>query len=132
LSYSRFEYVKLDAPKTVKAGENISLRVGVTNKAKVAGDEVVQIYIKHVNASVPVPIRSLQGFKRVHLTPGKTATVSFSLTPRQLSVIDNQSRLVVEPGEIELQVGGGQLGTRGTSAGVSARVKVSGDVFLVK
>jgi beta-glucosidase len=132
LSYTRFEYAKLEAPMAVKAGENISLRVGVTNKGRVAGDEVVQLYIKHVNASVPVPIRSLQGFKHVHLTPGKTQTVSFSLTPRQLSVIDNQSRRIVEPGEIEIQVGGGQLGASGTTVGVSARVKVSGDVFLVK
>ena len=63
---------------------------------------------KHVAASVPVAIRSLQGFKRVHLKPGQTESVSFTLTPRQLSLIDNQSRRVVEPGEFEIQTGGGQ------------------------
>jgi beta-glucosidase len=133
LSYTRFAYDKLEVPKRVKAGENVTVKVVVTNTGKVAGDEVVQLYVKHVAASVPVPIRSLQGFKRVHLKPDKTETVSFTLTPRQLSLIDNQSRRVVEPGEIEIQTGGGQIGARVSSSQVlTARLKITGDVFLVK
>jgi beta-glucosidase len=93
---------------------------------------VVQLYLKHLNASVTVPIRSLQGFKRVHFAPGQTKTVSFLLNPRQLSLIDDQSRRVVEPGEYEVQVGGGQLGAGGTPSGLSARFKLSGEVFIVK
>jgi len=133
LSYTRFGYGKLEVPKQVKAGENVAVRVAVTNAGKVTGDEVVQLYVKHVAASVPVAIRSLQGFKRIHLKPGQTENVSFTLTARQLSLIDNQSRRVVEPGEIELQVGGGQIGARvSSSQALTARFRVTGDVFVVK
>jgi beta-glucosidase len=133
LSYTRFEYGQLEVPKQVKAGENVSMKVKVTNEGRVAGDEVVQLYIKHVAASVPVAIRSLQGFRRVHLKPGQAQTVSFTLTPRQLSLIDNQSRRVVEPGEFEIQIGGGQIGARvSSSRALTARLKVTGEVFLVK
>jgi beta-glucosidase len=117
----------------VKAGENVVVRVAVTNTGKIGGDEVVQLYVKHVAASVPVAIRSLQGFRRVHLRPGQTETVSFTLTPRQLSLIDNQSRRVVEPVEFEIQIGGGQIGARvSSSQTLTARLKVTGDVFLLK
>jgi beta-glucosidase len=133
LSYTRFAYGKLEVPKRVKTGESVAVKVVVTNTGKVAGDEVVQLYVKHVAAAVPVPIRSLQGFKRVHLKPDKTETVSFMLTPRQLSLIDNQSRRVVEPGEIEIQIGGGQIGASvSSSQALTARLRVTGDVFLVK
>ncbi|HKA17827.1 MAG TPA: glycoside hydrolase family 3 C-terminal domain-containing protein [Blastocatellia bacterium] len=132
LSYTRFAYGRLRIPGAAKTGENLSVSVAMTNNGRIAGDEVVQLYVKHVNAAVPVPIRSLQGFKRVHLAPGQTQSVSFSLTPRQLSLIDNQSRRVVEPGEYEIHVGGGQPGSSGTSSGLSARVKLFGDVFVVK
>ena len=133
LSYTRFAYGKLEVPKRVKAGENVVVKVVVTNTGKVAGDEVVQLYVKHVAASVPVPIRSLQGFKRVHLKADKSETVSFTVTARQLSLIDKQSRRVVEPGEVEIQTGGGQIGGRvSSSQALAARLKITGDVFLVK
>ncbi len=133
LSYTRFAYGKLEVPKRVKAGESVAVKVVVTNTGKVAGDEVVQLYVKHVAATVPVPIRSLQSFKRVHLEPDKKQIVSFTLTPRQLSLIDNQARRIVEPGEIEIQTGGGQIGGRvSSSQPLTARLKITGDVFLVK
>ncbi|HZM86313.1 MAG TPA: glycoside hydrolase family 3 C-terminal domain-containing protein [Blastocatellia bacterium] len=133
LSYARFAYSKLDVPKQVKAGGDVTVKVRVTNEGRLAGDEVVQLYVKHVAASAPVPIRSLQGFQRIHLNPGQTQTVSFALTAQQLSIIDDQSRRVVEPGEFEIQAGGGQIGSRlPSSQVVTARFKVTGDVFLVK
>jgi beta-glucosidase len=133
LSYTRFAYGKLEVPKQVNEGEDVLVKVTVTNAGKIAGDEVVQLYLRHVMASVPVAIRSLQGFKRIHLKPGQTETVSFTLTPRQLSLIDNRSRRVVEPGEFEVQIGGGQIDQRVTSSqAVTARLRVTGDVFLVR
>ena len=133
LSYTRFAYGQLEAPQEVKAGENIVISVAVTNTGKVAGDEVAQLYVRQLGASVPVPIRSLQGFKRIHLNPGQTQRVSFTLTPRQISLIDNQWRRVVEPGEIEIQTGGGQVGARGSASQViTARVKVTGEVLQLK
>jgi len=134
LSYTRFAYSKLQVADRVKAGENVSVSLAVTNSGRVAGDEVVQLYVRHVAASSPVAKRSLQGFKRVHLKPGQTQTVSFTLTPRQVSLIDNQSRRVVEPGEIEIQVGGGQISSLLSSSRrpMTARLKITGDVVVVK
>jgi beta-glucosidase len=133
LSYTRFAYGQLEAPQEVKAGENIVISVAVTNTGKVAGDEVAQLYVRQLGALVPVPIRSLQGFKRIHLNPGQTQRVSFTLTPRQISLIDNEWRRVVEPGEIEIQTGGGQVGARGSASQViTARVKVTGEVLQLK
>lgn len=57
---------------------------------------------------VTLPIRQLQGFERVHLAPRETKTLTFTLTPRQLSLIDEQERRVVEPSEFQIAVGGRQ------------------------
>jgi hypothetical protein len=75
----------------------------------------------------------LKGFKRIHLKPGQTEIVSFTLTPSQLSLIDNQGRRIVEPGELEIQTGGGQIGARvSSSQALTTRVRITGSVYLVK
>jgi beta-glucosidase len=133
LSYTRFAYSRLTMPKRLRAGDNIRLSVQVKNAGKRAGDEVVQVYVKDVAASVPVPVHSLQGFKRIHLKAGETRTVSFVLTPRQLSLIDDQFKRVVEPGEFEISVGGAQPGLQSASTQtLNAKVSVKGKVFPIK
>jgi beta-glucosidase len=133
LSYTRFAYDRLTVPRRAKAGANLNVKVRVTNAGKVAGDEVVQLYVKDVQASVPVPLRALQGFKRVHLQPGQSQVVSFTLTPRQLSLIDNQFKRVVEPGEFEVTVGGAQPGAVPASTQVlTAKVTLTGAAFAVR
>ncbi|MDR3189101.1 MAG: glycoside hydrolase family 3 C-terminal domain-containing protein, partial [Prevotellaceae bacterium] len=84
LSYTQFEYKNLQAPAAVKVGDNIAVSVEVTNTGKYDGDEVVQLYVAHEDAKRRVPIRSLQGFRRVHIKAGETKTVSFTLTPQQV------------------------------------------------
>jgi len=108
LSYTQFEYAHLRLPETVDAGAAFEVRVDVRNAGGRAGEEVVQLYLSHKDASVPVPLRSLQGFKRVMLNPGESQTVVFSLQPGQLSVLDGNFKRVVEPGRIEIAVGGSQ------------------------
>jgi beta-glucosidase len=71
--------------------------------------------VTDVEASVPVPIRSLQGFRRVFLRPGERKTVTFVLTPRQISLIDAAGQRVVEPGVFEVTVGGKQPGFSGVA-----------------
>ncbi len=110
LSYTRFEYSNLTLPRTVDPGKDFEVRVDVRNSGGRAGEEVVQLYIAHEGASVPVPLRSLQGFKRIMLNPGESQTVVFSVQPGQLSVLDKDFKRVVEPGRIEIAVGGGQPG----------------------
>jgi beta-glucosidase len=66
--------------------------------------------VRDVEASVPVPIRQLQGFTRIHLKPGTKQIVSFTLTPRQMSCFTDGGIPMVEPGLFEVSVGGGQPG----------------------
>ena len=108
LSYTQFEYAHLRLPETVDAGAAFEVRVDVRNAGGRAGEEVVQLYLSHKDASVPVPLRSLQGFKRVMLNPGESQTVVFSLQPGQLSVLDGNFKRMVEPGRVEIAVGGSQ------------------------
>ncbi len=83
LSYTKFEYSNLQLPSDVAVGKGLKVSVGVTNVGPVAGDEVAQLYLSHVGASVPTPIRQLAGFDRIRLAPGQKKTVTFTLKPTQ-------------------------------------------------
>ena len=112
LSYTTFAYSELTfSADTIKAGENLTVSVKVQNTGERAGDEVVQLYVRDMEASVPVPIRQLQGFTRLHLEPGAQQTVTFTLAPQQMSLIADDGQRVIEPGLFEVSVGGGQPGT---------------------
>ena len=131
LSYSNFKYdgLKLSA-KQIRAGENVKVSVNVSNTSNRPGEEVVQLYLKDVQASVPVAIRSLGGIKRISLKPGEKQTVTFTISSDQMTVIDNSGKRVIEPGEFLVSVGGKQPGFTG-----SADVTTSGVVtatFAVK
>jgi beta-glucosidase len=114
LSYATFKYdnLKLSA-KSIKAGDSLSVSVDVQNTSKRAGDEVVQLYVTDTTASVPVPIRSLAGIKRVFLKPGEKRKVAFTLTSEQMSVINDNGKRIIESGEFLLSIGGKQPGFTG-------------------
>jgi beta-glucosidase len=84
--------------------------VTVKNTGSVSGEEVVQLYLTDLEASAPVPIRSLVDTQRVFLRPGERKRLSFDLTARQLSLIDERAERVVQPGLFELSAGGKQPG----------------------
>ncbi len=137
LSYTRFKYdnLKLSATK-VNAGEDLRVTAEVQNLGAREGDEVVQLYVSHTGASVPVPIRSLAGINRVSLKPGESRSVSFTLTPAQLSVIDDRGKRIVEPGEFQITLGGKQPGFKGyadaaTTGVVTGRFSVTGKVVVL-
>src|SRR6185369_13452446 len=113
LSYTSFAYsnLRFDS-RTVKAGQPIKVMVDVKNVGDRAGDEVVQLYLTDVAASVPVPIRSLIGFARISLKPAEKQTVTFTITPRQMSLIDDAGKRIIEPGEFLVSAGGGQPGPK--------------------
>ena len=91
LSYTNFVYSNLRlAKKSVPAGEAIKVGVDVVNAGEREGDEVVQLYLTDAAATAPVPIRTLVGFDRVSLRPREKRRVSFTITPRQMSLIDDQ------------------------------------------
>jgi beta-glucosidase len=130
LSYTTFAYRNLSLPSSVRAGEDVRVAVEVENAGRVAGEEVVQLYLTDLDASAPVPIRSLQGVQRIFLEPGERQTVSFTLSPRQISLIDAAWERVVEPGVFEVSVGGKQPGFTGWADAASTSV-VSGRFEVV-
>jgi beta-glucosidase len=137
LSYTKFKYenLKLSA-KSVKAGESVRISVDVQNIGDRAGDEVVQLYVTDVAASAPVPIRSLAGIKRVFLKPGEKRNVQFTLAREQMTVIDDQGKRVIEPGEFMVSVGGKQPGFAGradaqTTGAIIGRFVVTGKVTAI-
>jgi len=79
--------------------------VDVANSGRVAGDEVVQLYIRHLAASVTRPVKELRGFQRVTLQPGEKRRIEFSLGPAQLGFYNREMRFVVEPGPLKVFVG---------------------------
>ena len=109
LSYTTFTYRNLQvSPAQVKPGQPVSVQVEVENTGQCPGDEVVQLYLKDVEASLPVPRLQLQGFTRIHLAPGEKQTIPFNLTARQMSFADESGKWVLEPGGFKVWVGGQQ------------------------
>jgi len=131
LSYTSFAYDNLAlSSKKVEPGENVQISVDVRNTGDREGDEVVQLYVNDVEASVPVPIRRLEGFERINLLPGEKKTVEFILQPAHMSLIDDDGNRAVEPGSFEVSVGGGQP-LPGVSF-VTARFEVAGNMTVIE
>ena len=106
LSYTNFSYSNLKVPQQASTRDNIIIEADVTNSGNVAGDEVVQLYLKHGIKDIPIPIHALQGFKRINLEKGETKKVEFTITPKQLSIINDNNERVVLPEEIRIYIGG--------------------------
>ncbi|HEX8184137.1 MAG TPA: fibronectin type III-like domain-contianing protein, partial [Blastocatellia bacterium] len=83
----------------------ITASVEVQNAGKRAGDEVVQLYIKDMAASVTRPVKELKGFERVTLQPGEKRRVEFTLAPEHLGFYNQGMRFVVEPGAFKVFAG---------------------------
>lgn len=133
LSYSTFEYTLKNFPTEVNAGEKINISVSVTNTGRFDGDEVVQLYVTLPDSKLKKPIRALQGFKRISLKPGETKTVDFDLNPSQFAARDEQNNAVVEPGKVQISVGGKQPDGDAIVAKkvVQCNVQVVGAKFVV-
>lgn len=133
LSYTSFAYQHLEMPESIVAGEMLELSVEVENTGTVAGDEVLQVYVKDVEASVRVPKHSLQAFKRIHLQPGEVQRVDFTLGPQQLALLNDEMAWMVEPGEFIISVGGGQPGAQPASTDIITKsVQVTGNRVVMQ
>jgi beta-glucosidase len=96
--------LQLSAPR-VRPDGRITVAVEIENIGRLAGDEVVQLYIRDVAASVTRPVRELRGFQRVTLRPGEKRRLEFTLGPEHLGLYDREMRFVVEPGEFKIMIG---------------------------
>jgi len=128
LSYTSFQYsgLKLETADLPASSEQ-KITVHVKNTGKLAGDEVVQVYLSCPQQPV-APIRALKGFQRVHLAPDEQTTVNLTLSSRDLALVGEDGMYRVTPGEYELWVGGGQPGTG--AAGVSGSFTIQGSQVL--
>ncbi len=121
LSYSKFEYTKLNA--TVHRAANnlaVEVNVDVSNTGARPGDEVAQIYLHPISSTVVTPTKSLRRFERIHLNAGQTKTVHFQLRPDDLAIFNQHGKWAIEPGTFELLAGGSS-----ESAKLSSRFVIS-------
>lgn len=106
LSYTTFEYSDLEiSPKVITPNERVQVSLKVTNTGKRAGDEVVQLYTRDVISSVTTYEKNLAGFERIHLRPGETQTITFTLDRKHLELLNADMKWVVEPGEFCIMAG---------------------------
>jgi beta-glucosidase len=128
LSYTKFDYSDLSIPiQAVAAGQPVGADVTVTNSGKVAGDEVVQLYLKFP----PVkggPVIALRGFERIHLAPGASQKVHFDLKPRDLSMVTEDGNPIIAQGDYTISISGGQPETG--APGVSGHFQIEGQYAL--
>ncbi len=107
LSYTWFEYYGLSLNHSqLEAGQTLEIELELRNAGAFDGDEVVQLYVRYLVASVTRPVRELKAFQRIHLTAGASTKVRFNLSCEDLSFYDNSGRLCLEPGKFHLWVGG--------------------------
>jgi beta-glucosidase len=116
LSYTQFTIrdLRLKAAR-IAPTDSLSVAVEVANAGKRRGDEVVQLYVQDVVASVTRPVQELKGFRRITLDPGERRRVEFVLGPEELGFLNQSLKWVVEPGEFRIRVSnsseGGLVGT---------------------
>lgn len=128
LSYTQFAYTDLSiSAKTVAAGQPMDADVTVTNTGKLAGDEVVQLYLKFPEIK-GAPVVALRSFERIHLEPGSSQKVHFHLSPRDLGMVTELGNPVVAQGDYNISVGGGQPDSGGP--GVSGKFHIYGTYAL--
>ena len=106
LSYNTYEYSDLTIDKEeMTAEQTLKVSVKVKNTGKMAGDEIVQLYIRDCFSQVTRPVKELKDFARIPLAPGEEKTVEFTVTPDKLMFLDRHLDPIVEPGEFILMVG---------------------------
>jgi len=106
LSYTTFAYSKLSVPKSVKRGQTTTVRLTVQNTGKVAGADVVQVYVRDLAPRIDRPVQELKGFQKVMLQPGQKSVVTITLDERAFSYYDAAAkRWAANPGMYEIEAG---------------------------
>jgi beta-glucosidase len=113
LSYTSFEYSDLSIKqKQATGGESVDVSLQIRNSGKIAGDEVVQLYVCDEYASLPRPVKELKGFCRITLSPGMSRRITFHLPVDMLAFYDNELNLMVEAGKIKVFLGSSSTDVR--------------------
>jgi beta-glucosidase len=131
LSYTRFRYSDIRVSKArIAPHESVEVSATVENAGTRTSDEVVELYVKDLEASTVVPHHELRGFERITLAPGESRRVSFTLAPKDLALIDDRGQRVLEPGRFRITLGGSQPDARSVAltgqAPLAVEVEVTG------
>jgi beta-glucosidase len=131
LSYTTFTYSNLKLPNQMRAGDEAKLSVDVQNTGKMAGEEVVQVYVTQTSRSANSPVRSLAAFERIALKPGEKKTVQLTLPALRFAATGADGRRLAQPGAYEISVGGKQPGFQGladasTTSVVTGSLQIAG------
>jgi beta-glucosidase len=128
LSYTTFTYGGLEVPtQPVNAGDPVDASVTVSNSGKVAGDEVVELYLQFPDVK-GAPLKALRGFDRVHLDPGANQTVRFELKGRDLGMVTDLGVPIIAAGKYTITIGGGQPGIG--VPGATGNFEIKGQIDL--
>ncbi|MEO8853364.1 MAG: glycoside hydrolase family 3 C-terminal domain-containing protein [Ginsengibacter sp.] len=123
LSYTKFVYSHLKLSKAkIKRNESINAEVMVTNSGKMKSDEVVQLYLTHLQSGADDPLYSLKGFKRITLLPGASETIKFTVTPDMMKLINEDGKSVLNPGQIKINLAGSLPSQRSVDLGAAKPV----------
>ncbi len=116
LSYTTFEYGEVKLSKSLlKGNEKLTVTVAVSNTGKFAGEEVVQLYIQDLAASVSRPVRELKNFRKIMLKPGETKEVSMDVSTDDLSFYNSNLDYCWEPGDFKVYVGANARDAKGVA-----------------
>jgi beta-glucosidase len=130
LSYTSFAYSDLRLKKDrLAAGEALEFEFTLANTGQRAGEEVVQVYLTDLETSVPAPLHSLAGFRRVELGQGQAETLSFSIPPERMLLVGDDGQFKLEAGKFHLTVGSCSPGARGQQLGAAPGLVSEFEVF---
>lgn len=119
LSYADFQYKNIKSNKTdLSKNDGIEISVDLSNLSDIKADEVVQVYVSDVKASVDVPNFQLVDVKRVSLKSTETKTVKFQLDAKVFEIVNNDGERIIEPGEFKIYVGGSSPMKRSSQLGI--------------
>ena len=106
MSYTSFQYSDLKIDKNqIKSGDSVQVSLTLTNTGKVAGEEIVQLYLRDKVASVVRPLKELKGFDKVGLAPGERKVIKFVINKDKLSFYNQKLEWVTEPGKFKVMIG---------------------------
>jgi beta-glucosidase len=121
LSYTTFEYSNLKiSPKTINKNGIVDISFDIKNTGKYKGDEIVQLYVRDVVASMTRPVKELKGFKRITLEPKEKKKVILTLKAKDLGFYNAKMKYIIEPGTFEILIGSS-----------SEDIRLSGNLLVV-
>ncbi len=134
LSYTKFKYSNLKiSPQKGKVGDNIEVSVDIENIGDRSGEEIAQLYIHNSSSSLNLPFRELQGFKKITLNSAEKTIVSFILSPKNLSHINDEGKRIAESGTFLISVGGCQPGYSDEKVNlIEDRLELVGDKMRIQ